>query len=457
MIPIVTPDEMRAIDAAAAEPTEVLIQRAGAEVARHAATMLGGTYGRRVAVIAGKGNNGADGRVAAELLGQRGAQVTVLDPLDPPWQLPEMDLVIDAAYGTGFRGTWDPPNVGTAPVLAVDIPSGVDALTGAAAGPVLRATRTVTFAAYKPGLLIGDGPHLAGEVVVADIGLRTGPVFTHLLEAVDVRAWWPRRASDAHKWRSALRVVAGSAAMTGAAHLVSAAAMRAGCGMVQLSIPGQISAAMPPEVVQAALPERGWAGEAADALKRFTAAAIGPGLGRTDDTGEQVRHFVAATQLPLVIDGDGLFAVGWNADGAPATLRRRTAPTVLTPHDGEYTTLTGDEVGADRLVAARRLAHDTGCVTLLKGPATIVAHPHGDALVVNTGDDRLATAGTGDVLTGIVGALLAAGAVPYRAAAMAAWLHGTAAQRCPRYGTIASDVVAAIPAALTALLDEGGD
>lgn len=455
MIPIVTPDEMRAIDAAAPEPTEVLIGRAGAEVARHAAAMLGGTYGRRVAVIAGKGNNGADGRVAGELLAQRGAQVTVLDPLDPPWRLPPMDLVIDAAYGTGFHGTWDPPNVGDAAVLAVDIPSGVDALTGVAAGPVLRATRTVTFAAYKPGLLIGAGPGLAGEVVVADIGLRAGPVFAHLLEADDVGRWWPRRSADAHKWKSALRVIAGSPTMTGAAALVSASAMRGGCGMVQLSIPGQVSASMPTEVVQAELPHSGWAAAALTSLQRFTAAAIGPGLGRGDDTGEQVRAFVAGAELATVIDGDGLFAVGWNADGAAATLHQRSAPTVLTPHDGEYTTLTGTEVGADRIVAARRLAHDTDSVVLLKGSATVVAHPHGDVLVVNTGDSRLASAGTGDVLTGLIGALLAAGAVPFRAAAMGAWLHGMAARRCPRYGTVASDVVAAIPATLAELLDPG--
>ncbi|HQV58793.1 MAG TPA: NAD(P)H-hydrate epimerase, partial [Ilumatobacteraceae bacterium] len=209
MVPIVTPDEMRAIDAAAAEPTDVLIGRAGRAVARQAVAMLGTTYGKRVAVIAGKGNNGADGRVAADLLRRRGVAVTMLDPLDPPWRLPVHDLVIDAAYGTGFRGTWSPPDVGETPVLAVDIPSGVDALTGAVAGDVLAATRTVTFAAYKPGLLIGPGAQLAGEVVVADIGLRADHVRAHLVTADDVAGWWPRRSYDSHKWSSALRIIAG--------------------------------------------------------------------------------------------------------------------------------------------------------------------------------------------------------------------------------------------------------
>ena len=173
VIPIVTPEEMAAIDAAAPEPVEVLIERAGAAVARMARQMLGGTYGRTVNVIAGKGNNGNDGRAAAASLAARGVQIRMFDAADSPSGLPDADLVIDAAYGTGFRGQWRAPRVGKAPVLAVDIPSGVNGLTGEAGRGVLAADRTVTFAALKPGLLIGAGRWLAGDVEVVDIGLDT--------------------------------------------------------------------------------------------------------------------------------------------------------------------------------------------------------------------------------------------------------------------------------------------
>jgi len=167
VIPIVTPEEMRAIDAAAPEPVEVLIDRAGAAVARLAREMMGGTYGRTVNVIAGKGNNGNDGRAAAARLRERGVRVRMFDAADCPPRLPDADLVIDAAYGTGFRGEWRAPRVGRAPVLAVDIPSGVDGLTGEACPGVLAADRTVTFAALKPGLLLGAGLALGGLAVPA--------------------------------------------------------------------------------------------------------------------------------------------------------------------------------------------------------------------------------------------------------------------------------------------------
>lgn len=453
MIPIVTPNEMRAIDAAAPEPPEVLIGRAGAAVARAAVEMLGGSYGRRVAVIAGRGNNGNDGRVAAAILRRRGVYVVELDPNDPPWRLAPVDLVIDAAYGTGFHGTWTPPDVAGAPVLAVDIPSGVDALTGALEGAALGAQRTITFAALKPGLLFEPGARLAGQVSVADIGLAVGAPLAHLVEESDVRRWWPERAVDAHKWRAALRVIAGSQPMTGAARLVAGAAMRAGCGIVHLSVPGVVSPMMPTEVVQRALPATGWGRGALEGLERFGAVALGPGLGRGDDTAAQARAVIAATPLPMIIDGDGLFALGWSGEGAAATLRRRGAPTVLTPHDGEYALLAGRKVGVDRLAAARELAAETGCVVLLKGPATVVAHPDGDVLVTNTGDERLATAGTGDVLTGIIGSLLARGVGAWHAAAAGAWIHGAAARRCAPHGMVAGDLIDALEAAVTDVVD----
>jgi NAD(P)H-hydrate epimerase len=369
-----------------------------------------------------------------------------------PRLLPPSDLVIDAAYGTGFHGTWSPPEVLDTPVLAVDLPSGVDALTGDIAGEVLAAAHTVTFGALKPGLLMPPGSVLAGELELADIGLGVGWARANLVQAADVAEWWPERDEYSHKWRSAVRVLAGSSTMTGAPRLVSHAAMRAGAGMVQLSIPGMTLADAPIEVVQRPLPSTGWADAALASLDRFHSIVIGPGLGRGDDTGANVRKVVVDAPLPLVIDGDGLFALGWSSEGAAALLRRRTAPTVLTPHDGEYSVLKGGPPGLDRLVAARRLAADSGCTVLLKGAATIVADPDGDALVVTAGDARLATAGTGDVLSGIIGALLASGIRPIHAAAAAAWVHGQAGRRGLRHGLIAGDLPDLIPAVLDELL-----
>jgi NAD(P)H-hydrate epimerase len=454
VIPIVTPQEMNAVDAAATETAAVLIGRAGAAVARAAVRMMGGTYGRTVHVIAGKGNNGADGRVAAQLLAARGVRVFVHEAATCPRVLRPAHLVIDAAYGTGFRGTWSPPEVGAMPVLAVDIPSGVDALTGAATGPVLAAERTVTFAALKPGLLVPPGSELAGAVELADIGLGAG-VSAHchawLVQGDDVAEWVPDRAPDAHKWRGAVRVVAGSPGMTGAAALVAGAAMRTGAGMVHLSSPSTMVPNAPPEVVQRPLLQRDWAEEVMATLGRFHSLVVGPGLGRADETCEQVRSLVVAAPVPLVLDGDGLFALAWNADSAATVLMRRTAPTVLTPHDGEFALLHGAVVGPDRLVAARRLAADTGCVVLLKGPATVVAEPAGRVVVVTAGDARLATAGTGDVLAGIIGALLAVGLPAGPAAAAGAWLHGRAAALAPSRGMVAGDIAGHLPEVLAAL------
>ncbi len=449
MIPIVTPDEMRAVDAAAPEPTAVLVERAGRAVARAAVSMMGGTYGRTVHVIAGPGNNGADGRVAAAVLASRGVSVRVHDAFALPLVLPPADLVIDAAYGTGFRETWNPPDVGSTPVLAVDVPSGVNALTGEALGNVLAATRTLTFAALKPGLLMPPGSELVGELELADIGLGEAAArhaHAHLVQPADVAAWLPARSVTAHKWRAAVRVVAGSVGMTGAAQLASHAAMRAGAGMVHLSAPGTMVVQAPVEVVQRPLPVKGWAGEVLDSLDRFHALVVGPGLGRADETTAQTRLLAVDAPIPTVIDGDGLFAMAWNAEGAAALLQRRTAPTVLTPHDGEYALLVGASPGADRMVAARRLAADTGCVVLLKGATTVVADPDGQVLLVTSGDARLATAGTGDVLSGIIGALLAAGVPALRAAAAGAWLHGQAASAAPARGMIASDIAEHLPA-----------
>lgn len=449
MIPVVTPEEMGAIDAAAPDPVEVLIDRAGSAVARVALQLLDGAYGRTVAVIAGPGNNGADGRLAADRLRARGVQVLVFDATDCPDDLPAVDLVIDAAFGTGFHGDWTPPTIESTHVLAVDVPTGLDALTGVSASGTLRADVTVTFAAAKPGQLLGAGPDLVGRLEVVDIGLAVDSSTIGVVEAGDVTGWLPRRSRTGHKWDSAVRVVAGSAGMTGSAALLSGAAQRAGAGMCVLSSPG-IDADAPAEVVGRAVESEGWADEVLDDLQRFHSLVIGPGLGRSPGTSTDITDLVVAADIPVVIDGDGLSALT-DVDDGLARLRHRTAPTVLTPHDGEFARLTGDSPGADRIDAAHRLVERSAAVVLLKGPTTVVASPDGTTLLVANGDERLSTAGTGDVLAGVVGALLARGAAPQSAAAGGAWIHAAAGRRRSRQGLVASDLVGAIPEVLESL------
>ena len=451
MLPIVTPEEMRAIDAAALKSVSLttLIERAGAAVMWSALRMLGGTYGRRVVVLAGPGNNGADGRVAARRLAERNVHVTLFDVASRPPMLPECDLVIDAAYGTGFRGLWNPPRLSGSPmVLAVDIPSGVNGLTGEAASGVLAANRTITFAALKPGLLLGAGAIAAGVVEVADIGLSCEAALGHLVEACDVAAWYPVRQATAHKWRAAVRVIAGSIGMTGAAHLASAGAMRAGAGMVHLSVPGAGEVEGAHEYVVRPIPPVSWADDVLRSIDRFQSIVIGPGLGRNEATIAAIRETISSVRLPAVIDGDGLYALAWSKAGAVPVLGARQAATVLTPHDGEFALLTGSAPGADRIQAARRLAQDLKVVVLLKGPATIVAEPSGRVLVSDSGDQRLATAGTGDVLAGIIGALLAQDVSAFEAAAAGAWIHGRAGQLGQARGLVASDLLTLIPQVL---------
>lgn len=456
MLPIVTPAEMRAIDAAAADVMDELIERAGSAVARAALRMLGGTYGRTVNVVVGTGNNGNDGRVAARVLDERGVKVRVFPVATCPAVLPPADLVIDAAFGTGFHGTWRAPDVGDARVLAVDVPSGVDGLTGRVAGDVLAAERTVSFVALKPGLLFSPGAELAGELELVDVGLDVGDVHTHLLQEADVAEWLPPRPATSHKWNAAVRIIAGSRTMPGAAALAAAGAQRAGAGMVQWSTPGAESAdRMPLEAVHRPLPATAWAAEALRTFDRFHALVIGPGLGRADETAANTRTVVVQSPLPAVVDGDALFALAWNAQGAAALLRQREAPTVLTPHDGEFQLITGAPPGADRITAARRLAADTDAVVLLKGPTTVVAEPEGDVLVVRAGDERLATAGTGDVLAGIIGALLAMRIDPFAAAAMGAWIHGRAALHGAAAGFVAGDLPDLVPRVLGGLRGDG--
>jgi ADP-dependent NAD(P)H-hydrate dehydratase / NAD(P)H-hydrate epimerase len=443
---VLTRDEMRAADAAALSTVshETLVGRAGTAVGHAAVRLLGGVYGRRVVVVAGKGSNGADGRVAAAFLARRGARVSVLEAaeLGGGDALPRCDLVIDGAYGTGFRGSYDAPATPAgARVLAIDIPSGVDADSGEAPGDAVRADRTVTFAALKPGLLEGDGAVCSGVVEVADIGIGFPTPQSLLVEDADV-AGVPPRPRQGNKWTTAVGVAAGSPGMEGAAILCTRGAMAAGAGMIRLGSPGNPSAAWPTEAVRMQLPSDGWAGAFLEATAKCKAVVIGPGLSTAAAAGEEIRAVIAAVPVPLVIDADALSALG-NVAAARALLQKRSALSILTPHDGEYARINGAAPGADRQAAARALARATGAVVLLKGPLTAVASPGDsapDVLLAGAGGPALATAGTGDVLSGIIGAFLARGLPALEAAALAAHVHGRAAALGPVEGLVSGDL-----------------
>ncbi|HEY4927834.1 MAG TPA: NAD(P)H-hydrate dehydratase [Acidimicrobiales bacterium] len=454
MQPVLTIAEMQSVDARAQASTPIaqLVQRAGTAVAGAALELMGGAYGRRAVLICGKGNNGADGRVAAKLLARRGVLVTVVAPGEVAAigeTGPAVDLVVDAAFGTGFRGTYDGPRVAAGiPVLAVDIPSGVEGDTGRATGAVLAATATVTFVALKPGLVQGDGARLAGEVRVVDIGLPTDGYGIAVVGDDDVAAELPPRDPGGNKWVAAVLVVAGSPGMTGAAALSALAAYRAGAGMVRLGVPGgDPSALAASEAVGVALPATGWAEVALEGAQRCHAVVVGPGLGRSEATDDGVRRLVASSPVPVVVDADGLNALG----RIDSPLDARSA-VVLTPHDGEYVRLMDEAPGPDRIAAARRLAAASGAVALLKGPTTAVADPSGRVLLARAGTPSLATAGTGDVLSGVIGALVARGVPPLEAAAIGAHVHGRAGGLGHRSGLVAGD----LPDLVARVLDAAG-
>ncbi len=382
----------------------------------------------------------------------------VVEAADAPGgsELPPCDLVVDGAYGTGFRGSYDAPRArrGTA-VLAIDIPSGVDADSGEAPGDAVRADRTVTFAALKPGLLQGDGPRLSGAVEVADIGIGFATPEALLVEDGDVAALVPPRPRQVNKWTNAVGVAAGSAGMEGAAILCSRGAMAAGAGMIRLGSPGDPSAAWPTEAVRMHLPRDGWAGPFLEATAKCKAVVIGPGLGTGAAVAEEIRAVLAAVPVPLVIDADALTALG-DAAAARALLAQRDAPSILTPHDGEYARIAGSPPGEDRLAAARSLATGTGAFVLLKGPLTAVADPSGsvatpDVLLAAAGGPALATAGSGDVLSGIIGAFCARGLPALQAAALAAHVHGRAASLGPSEGLVSGDLPGLLARLLTSL------
>ncbi len=489
-------------------PYGALMQRAAAGLASVCAMLLGRVYGSRVVVLTGSGDNGGDALYAGAHLARRGAAVlavaagartheggaaalrasggrivTSADPAVEP-AINRAGLILDGMLGIGGKGGLRDPYAAlaalaarsAATVVAVDLPSGIDADTGAVDGPAVRADVTVTFGTWKPGLLVDPGAAHAGVVELVDIGL--GP---HLdapdvvsAQAADVAAMLPSPTADSDKYRrGVIGVVSGSEQFTGAAVLSVGGAIRGGAGMVRFISaqpavdvvrqwwPETVITVLPPE------PAGGGSRFAGTAAEDFLASAgrvqawvAGPGMGTGDDAAELLRA-VLRTDLPVLVDADGLTVLAAHRDLLP-----RQAPTLITPHAGELARLTGADRGdieAQRLQHAREAARQLGVTVLLKGSTTVISSPPGSSghrpgepsepdLVNSTGTPWLATAGTGDVLSGLAGSLLAQGLAPAGAALAAAFLHGVAARRAA-----AGDPDGAVPDAGTVVDEAAGD
>ena len=513
LVPLPDAETMRAIDRWAIDERGVasleLMERAGAGVARALERLA---PDGPVTVVCGKGNNGGDGLVAARLLRESSRPVAVVCiaapteltgdaranlerlPGPPPVRLdgspwvdpdgghepqqaaPELfnaDVsIIDSLLGTGFQG--EPRgavataiaaiNAATALVVSVDVPSGVDASTGVVRGDAVSASVTVSFHAAKPGLWINPGKAHAGEVQVLDIGIPRGAPGAAAIGLIDpsVLEQLPRRDAQGTKFTSGhVLVVGGSRGLTGAPRMAAKASMRAGAGYVTACVPASlqelIAGAGTPEMMTRGLPDDDGALTAQavagvlEASGRGGSLALGPGLGRTDGAFACARALAREADVAMVLDADGLNAHA----GRLADLRIRTAATVLTPHAGELgrlLELDSAEIERERLLHVTAAAEQADTVVLLKGDDTLVAAPDGIVAVSPGGSPALATAGTGDALTGVIAALLAQGLEAFAAAAAGVWLHAEAGREAARRvgaaeGVIASDVIAALPAA----------
>ncbi len=445
-LPVLTPAQVKAVDKRALEreSLDAILARVGEALARELTAILGGTYGRRINVLIGPGLNGTDAEVTVAILERQGVRVRRFSFDDLPAVLPPADLTVDGLFGIGISGPFEAPDPGDAPVVSIDIPSGIDGRTGEAVGTPFRADTTLTLMSLKSGLLFGAGAEHSGDVRIVDIGLDPGETLVDAVTDDDVRAWLPTRSRDAHKWNDAVLVVAGSPGMTGASHLVCRAALRTGAGYVHLDSAAGTDPNVPTEVV-ASLAGKGPRFD----VDRFSSVVVGPGLGTGEAVIEFVRTVLSSVPVPAVIDGDGLTALVDHFNVVAGS----EIPTVLTPHDGEYERLMGRRPEPDRIAAALELADGAKSTVVLKGPTTVIAEPGGRALLTTSGDSRLATAGTGDVLAGMIGALLAQGMPPLRAAAAAAHLHGRAGGRGPARGLIAGDLPDLIPGAIGQLFE----
>ncbi len=499
--PLLDSDGLRAADRYACDeagiPSLVLMERAGAA----AAELILRRYPHTgtVTLLVGPGNNGGDGMVVARRLAEAAAAgggwslrvitrdgeppatpdaatmsaaagrvwLSAFDPYVPAFA---GDLIIDAMLGTGQDGDLREPirgmcrwaNAQGVPIVALDVPTGVAADTGRADPDAIHADVTVTFHADTVGLRVHPGRAHAGEVVVAPIGIPADAPVAPAAWGIDARAAAaiPRKGEGGDKYASgAVLVVAGARGMSGAARLATTAVLRAGAGLCQAMVPGPVAdlvAAGAPEVMVAALPSGaphltpGDVDAVIAASPRFSALALGPGLGRDPATGDAVRDLVARCPLPAVIDADAL----WHLVGHAGVTAERAAPTVITPHTGEAARLletAREHVDAARLEAAADLAARFGATVVLKGPGTIVCDGVGAPLVCLPGGPELATAGSGDVLTGVVAAFLAKGVPALTAAAAAVAVHAEAGVLAGRGdGTLAGDIAAALPDALRA-------
>lgn len=408
--------------------TGEVIDRVGFALAQTALSLLGGGYGRRVLIVAGRGNNGNDGRAMARHLDHFGVSVTLVDPegLERLSVAANPDLVVDAIVGTGLARPFDPPKFPDGvPVLAVDIPSGIDGDTGEVHGAAIRADYTAVIGAFKFGHLFGAGRDYCGQLVrvlptLAPVGSRC-----HLATYADLVEVMPRLSWQSHKWSSSVMVVGGSPGMRGAASFGSAGAMAVGAGIVHLFTRAEPTEWLehPAEVVVDRL-ESYFAEPVVAASRRFRAMVVGPGLGGSLQIGNFVRRLLIDSDCPVVLDADGLtcFRDGSNL---ARTLSRRRASTVLTPHRGEFERVFGPIEGSP-VEACRQAAIDLGAVVLLKGSPTIIADPSGEVVLSAAGSAKLASAGTGDVLAGVIAGLLAQGTPAYEAAWAGAYLHGAA-------------------------------
>lgn len=448
-------------------PDGSLMQRAAMALATHCAGLLGRVYGAEVVLLVGAGNNGGDALFAGAELARRGARVSavLLDPArahpaglaalqraggrpvgPDPARVAGAELVVDGIVGIGGSGGLRGDAVLLAKAaegvrtVAVDVPSGVNADTGAAGEAAIRADVTVTFGALKPGLVIGAGAARSGQVRLVDIGLQLPRARTWMLESGDVRDLLPAPdAGDDKYTRGVTGVVAGSAQYSGAGVLATGSALLGGAGMVRYagSAPDAIRARYPEVVVHA--------GSRPQELQ-VQAWVVGPGLG-TDDDAMALLTDVLSTDVPVVVDADAITLLARN----PALVRDRAAATVLTPHDREFERI-ADGPGSDRLAATRAAAEKLQATVLLKGNATVIAEPGGRAFVNATGTPWLGTAGSGDVLSGLIGSLLASGLDAGHAAAVGTFVHGVAGQRAATAGPpTAVDILDELRGAIVAI------
>jgi NAD(P)H-hydrate epimerase len=494
---LVDAPDMRATDEWAIEtkriPSLDLMERAGEGLARVTAERA---PAGRIAIVCGKGNNGGDGLVAARLLRAAGRDVEPLAVWPAQWmqgdaqeqvkrlgaepaafdaaRLDRVHVIVDALLGTGTTGAPRDPAAGVieameaarAPVVAADVPSGVDGSTGEVAGAAVHAVATATFHRGKPGLWIHPGKAYAGTVEVIEIGIpRGGPAKPEVgLVGAGVLRDMPRRDSSSTKFSSGnVFVIGGSSGLTGAPTMAALGAMRAGAGYVTVAAPESLEPTFSVRLLEAmmvGLPhERGTLTEEAvepalRAIRRADAVVLGPGIGRSEGAQGFARAMFERIDVPLVIDADGLNAL---AGCFPEDLPQRRWPTILTPHAGELgrlLELDSEEIGRARLAHVRSAAATARAYVVLKGDDTLVAAPGGRVAISRGGAPALATAGTGDVLSGVIGAMLAKGLAPAHAACAAVYAHVRAGQLAAAPhgpdGVIASDVIQQLPAALSA-------